>query len=280
MSHDNLDLSQIPGLGPVRRRALAAAGIQDLRGLLALKVAELAEIQGIGLWQARKIREFLRQRGLLADEEEDATGAIHVHPPRTEEEARVVAAAAQALEVQVEREAATEAEVERLAAAVAQAMQLDPPAAPDAVSPERALLEEECEVLEQVTPAGAGEEPPRHEAASGTLQDQLFAQRERLPETAMTLMEAIRAASVSRRLTRQITRFLITASEFLGDARPLTDEQRSVAREAMAAVDALLNRAIERQRFRPDDQDELADRVRKYRKHLERVLGAVEDGDE
>ena len=287
MSQQDLDLSTIPGLGPVRRKALEAAGINDLQGLLALKVAELAEIRGIGLWQARKIREFLRQRGLLADEEDSSSGVIHVHPPHTPAEVQAVAAAAQALEQQAEREAATEAEVARLAEVVAEAMHTSEGdgAEPD---PERALLQEQGEVIQQASPAkeadvssrnGKGSEraPERDaEEEHGVSRNELAAQRERLPETATALMEAIREAAISRRLPRQITRFLVTASEFLDDSHPVTDEHRTIAREAMIAVDALMNRAIERRRFRPDDQDELADRVRKYRKHLERVLAEVE----
>ena len=290
MSQHN-DLSTIPGLGPVRRKALEAAGIKDLQGLLALKVAELAEIRGIGLWQARKIREFLRQRGLLADEEEDASGVIHVHPPQTPEEARAVTAAAQALELQAEREAATEAEVARLAEVVAEAMHASEgdAAEPD---PERALLKEQGEILQQASlaeepevasrngKAGAGKPDRKEKEEHGVSRDELAAQRERLPETATALMEAIREAAVSRRLARQITRFLVTASEFLDGSHPVTDEHRTIAREAMIAVDTLMNRAVERRRFRPDDQDELADRVRKYRKHLERVLAEVESDTE
>ncbi|HEU4753668.1 MAG TPA: helix-hairpin-helix domain-containing protein, partial [Armatimonadota bacterium] len=124
--NEEIDLSQIPGLGPVRRAALAEAGVQDLRGLLQMKLEELAAIHGVGLWQARKIREFLRQRGLLIETADDGTGAIAVHAPQTETDAQAVAAAAALLEAQAERETEAAAEVELLTAAVTEAQEREP----------------------------------------------------------------------------------------------------------------------------------------------------------
>src|SRR5260221_386845 len=79
--------------------------------------------------------------------------------------------------------------------------------------------------------------------------EELRGRRERLPETAMALMEAIREASVSRKLTRQITRLLIVATEFLSSEKPISTEQRRAAAEALKAADTLLLRAVQKQWF-------------------------------
>lgn len=314
----NMDLSAIPGLGPVRRKALSAAGIDDLRGLLTLKVAELAEIRGIGLWQARKIREFLRHHGLLAEEDDEHSPAIRVQPPHTREEAEVVTAAAHALELQAEREAAKEAEVERLTEVVAEALHAaarpsanpdpgplagepvvsppaigrpTPPSARPPLRPDGTLrggngtppapAERSKPSVSRAEMPAPSDTPASSDTPTAPLDGAcLAAQRERLPDTATALMEAIREAAVSRRLARQLTRFLVVVSEFIHDQPARTDEQRFVASEAMSAVERLLERALERRRFSSEDQDDLADRIRRFRKHLERVLAAVETGDE
>src|SRR5688572_32254855 len=112
----SVDLSEVPGLGPVRRAALAEAGVTDLQGLLEMKVAELAAVRGIGIWQARRIREFLRQRGLLLEADEE--GAMVVREPRTAEEARALSDSVHAMESQAKTEAEVEAEVELVADAL------------------------------------------------------------------------------------------------------------------------------------------------------------------
>src|SRR4028119_429194 len=98
---DNLGLSDIPGLGPVRRTALAEAGIDDLQGLLAMRVAQLAAIRGVGIWQARKIQEFLRQRGLSLEVEgegEETESAVVVAHARTAADVDAVAGAVIAIQ--------------------------------------------------------------------------------------------------------------------------------------------------------------------------------------
>src|SRR5436309_2645098 len=128
MSASNgIGLDDIPGLGPVRRAALAEAGVNDLEGLLALKAAQLSEIRGIGAWQARRIWEFLRQRGLLvADEEADGSVSVHLTQPRTAAEARAITEAAEALDAQSAAEAEVEAEVVALAEALEGASTREP----------------------------------------------------------------------------------------------------------------------------------------------------------
>jgi hypothetical protein len=91
-------------------------------------------------------------------------------------------------------------------------------------------------------------------------------------------MEAIRQAAVTRRLTRQITLFLITAGEFSSDTRPVGDRQRRAAHEALVEVEEALQRAMQKQRFSPRAQQDLADRIRKRRKELEAVLERSEAG--
>jgi hypothetical protein len=286
---DDLDLSQIPGLGPVRRQALAEVGIEDLQGLLRMKLEELAAVRGVGIWQARRIREFLRQRGILVEAEESGVLTVHSHSPA---EAEAVAVAAAVLEEQAAHEAQVEAEVEMLADAVqeAEARQVrggnEPEAPARLIMPETAPEDngkksrsgkrkdapEPAAEAEQ-HPVEAGE--PAAEAPELSVA-QVRAQRERLPETAVALMEAIRAAAVSRRLTRQLTLFLIVAGEFTAEGRKVSPEQLARTRGAMEDVERELQRAVERERFSPRDQQDLADRIRKHRKALEKLLARVE----
>lgn len=328
MSNEELNLGDIPGLGPVRRAALAEAGIHDLQGLLRLKVAELAAIRGVGHWQARKIAEFLRQRGLVLEMEiPGGEPAMVVVAPSTPDERAVVAEAMDTLATQAAIEAQLEAEVAQLEQAViaeqdsetgtaladeesavvdastaapadyeqavreviaraaegeASTISLAPDsqngatAAPGGEPPVDGEAEAVVEETEEA--AGAAEEPVA--AADGDAPDEaaedwqarIREQREQLPEAALELMEAIRAAAVDKQLTRQITRLLITAGEFVNDARPRSDKQRQAASEALDQAEEALRRAIEKQAFSPRQQKELADRIRRRRKQLEQVL--------
>jgi helix-hairpin-helix protein len=290
----NLDLADIPGLGPVRRAALAEAGVHDLQGLLAMKVAELAAVRGIGVWQARKIREFLRQRGLLF-EVEDGTGdiAVIMVPPQTAAEAEAVAEAVDMMETQAATEARVEAEVELLTEAVRKD---DRPEGTRRMKDEGGLTTPDSsstdgEAPMPQAPDGNGRmtgEPAQAEAESqedasllassfiphlsDEWREQVRSHREQLPEAAVALIEAIRQAAVSKQLTRQLTRLLITSGEFLSDSRPLAPEQLRQASKSLMAVERALQRAVERGSFRPSDQKDLANRIRKRRKELERFL--------
>lgn len=282
-----LTLADIPGLGPVRRQALAEAGIQDLQALLRTKVAELAEIRGIGLWQARRIREFLRHRGLILSEEED--GSLTVAGARSPADVEAMAQAISAMEETAAREAEVEEEVQVLVHAleeVRSGMLVLPdgtPAAdgttPAAEAPGQDEAPEEApdEDEEERPSAGASEEEEdedEEEDEEVHWDEEIQSQRERLPETALTLMEAIRQAAVARQLTRQITRLLITTGEFASSERELTPRQQQRASEALAQVDQALQRALEKRAFKPSEQKDLADRVRRRRKELERLLEA------
>lgn len=290
-THETLSLEDIPGLGPVRRQALAEAGIQNLEALLRTRVAELASIRGIGIWQARKIREYLRQRGLVLAEDQD--GSVVLANARTPAEVETVAQAVQAIEETAAREAEVEEEVELLVHALEEARseladaESGPPSADDGAAP---ADEEPGETAEE--PVGSDEEPVKaaesaetdeedgltldeeeaEEEARQTWQEEIRAQRERLPETALTLMEAIRQAAVTRQLTRQVTRLLITAGEFAADSHELSPRKQRRASEALAQVEQALQRAVEKRAFRPADQKDLADRIRRRRKELEKLL--------
>jgi hypothetical protein len=132
------ELSQIPGLGPVRRAALVEAGVESLEALLALKVAELAAIQGIGVWQARKIREYLRQRGLLVETEDGVALVVE-----DAEDAALVEDAVAAIGQRAEVEARLEAEVETLAEALVEERQ------EAELAQEAAIAQEQVELLSQ-----------------------------------------------------------------------------------------------------------------------------------
>jgi hypothetical protein len=267
--NEELELAEIPGLGPVRRAALEEAGVTDLEALLAMTVAELSAVRGIGAWQARKIREFLRQRGLLVEvETDDGVDAVIVVEPRTAEEAEALSESIDALETQEAVEAEMEAEVQRLAEAV-EAARMD--------AEERgmdALSREEQAVLDQVPGLDEGE--PEAGADDGAeareLRERLEAQREQLPETALALMEAIRQAAVTPQLTRQMTRLLITASEFVSNGRAISGAQRRKASAVMARAEALLQNAIQKRSFGGGEQRDLARRLRRRRKELEGLL--------
>jgi hypothetical protein len=260
-ANEQMSLSDIPGLGPVRRQALAEAGVEDLQGLLAMKVAELAAVRGVGIWQARKIREHLRQRGLVLTEDEDGTGGVVVANARSMSDVQAVADAVIAMEEQAAREAEVEEEVQLLVAAMeARDQEPEPPAA-DADTDAVSELEDDEDAEE-----GEGGE------GGSDWNEQIRARRERLPEAALALMEAIRQAAVARQLTRQITRFLITAGEVGGDDRELkAKEQRGIS-QALEQVEQALERATQKGAFRPTDQRDLADRIRRRRKDLERLL--------
>jgi hypothetical protein len=266
---DEISLSDIPGLGPVRRAALEAAGVRDLRSLLLLNLAELAAIRGMGAWQARKIREFLRQRGLLLEGEE----------PESE------GAAAPAVVILMEIEAAGEGGGEGGGAEVSNG------AGPEE-STERAgaLSVEEAVLFEQRTegplPDGitgsdtqeergsGGEAPPDGGTGKegGGWREKVSEQREQLPETALMLIEAIRQAAVTSPLTRQITRLLIIAGELSAESRPLSDEQRRRGSEVLGRAEQALRQAVEKRSFSQGAQQELAKRLRRRRKELEQLL--------
>ncbi len=370
MSREDLNLADIPGLGPVRRDALAEAGIHDLEGLLRLKVAELAAIRGVGAWQARRIAEFLRQRGLaLQVETPDGQSAVVVTAPRSAEEAAVVEEAVETLSAQAALEAELEYQVEQLEEAAAEDRDLEetealndeetalldavgesePTASDTGKSPRRStrkgkasksrvrtakekgknaaespvdtgeaeafaaaaetalsesapeassttdgeLSTKEAEAKPASSPAvvagvdnslggepqeGTAEEVDEEVAIEAEENDtvnwqgRIREQREQLPEAALELMEAIRAAAVSKQLTRQITRLLITAGEFITDSRPLTPEQRQAASEALDQAERALRRAVERRSFGENQQKDLASRIRRRRKELEELL--------
>lgn len=325
-----LELADIPGLGPVRRDALAEAGIVDLPGLLALKVSELAAVRGIGLWQARKIREFLRQRGLLVEESgvegaaEDAP--IVIHQPETMAEAEAVAEVMAVIEAQTEAEARVEAEVQLLTEALEAAQaenggSVENPAksassegpdsgrvnsaaekvggsASDEIEPDIAAEVRDAEPADDgeeqeeqdESPEVPGDLEPEElaeveatgeltEATTRELMQEIQTRRERLPEAALTLIEAIRQAAVSKQLTRQVTRLLITSGEFASVARPDGTAQLRTAAESLAQVEELLQRALEKEAFSEKAQKELADRIRKRRKSLDRLLEEPEVED-
>lgn len=303
-TQESLTLEDIPGLGPVRRQALAQAGIQNLETLLKTRVAELAAVRGIGLWQARKIREYLRQRGLVLAEDEN--GSVVLANARTPAEVETVAEAVKAIEETAAREIEVEEEVEMLVHALEEAraglagpdgkpMQAPGASAPQAAAPEEAdeLEEEPAAAAPESEPGAAaeaetagpfeeeqgeeeeGEEEELEAEGRRSWQEEIRGQRERLPETALGLMEAIRQAAVTRQLTRQVTRLLITAGEFATESRELSPRKQRRASEALSEVEQALQRAVQKRAFRPADQKDLADRIRRRRKELEKLLEAA-----
>src|SRR5688500_13647911 len=176
---ESFGLDDIPGLGPVRRQALAEAGIQDLQDLLRTKVAQLAAVRGIGVWQARRIREHLRQRGLVISEEEE--GVIVAHA-RTPAEVAAMAQAMNAMEETAAQEAAVEEEVELLVHALEAARSgvvLGPNG--DAAHPSDPA---------ESAPAPKREDDDEDELAEDPSPDwseAIRGQREQLPETALAL---------------------------------------------------------------------------------------------
>lgn len=306
----NLRLADIPGLGPKRRAALREVGIEDLQGLLAMKAAELAAVQGIGQWQAQRIREELRLRGLLIEVEAEDGSPVLVATPHTQQEADLVQAAVSELQHQADVEARMAAEVGLLEDALAGAVaESDPrfstdtaPPAPDRTeetqlpmhhseTPNSDTADPACEVAAEIADsdvAGAAPREPDREAAADAAPDagpeqaeaphrkegpdregRLQDRREQLPETALTLIEAIRQAAIARTLTRQITRLLITTGEFASTERSLTGEQKKAAADAVSATDRALRRAIERREFSLAAQKRLARQIRKRRRELE-----------
>jgi len=328
-TRSRLDLADIPGLGPVRRDALAEVGVVDLPGLLAMKVSELAAVRGIGIWQARKVREFLRQKGLLvedgrAEAAPDDAAPIVIHQPETPEQAEAVAEVIAVFEAQAETEARVEAEVELLTAALEAAHGEDGgsvqdtealtssketpsgPERPEETTDRAAFAERELEIAVDATdadspadePAGPSENAGAPEgeleadelaeveatgelsgATARELLQDIQERRERLPEAALALIEAIRQAAVNKQLTRQVTRLLITAGEFSSLSRPEGARQLSAAAEALAQAEELLQRALEKEAFSEKAQKELADRIRKRRKSLDRLLEEPEVED-
>jgi len=277
-------LSEIPGLGPVRLQALAEVGINDLEGLLALKARELAEVRGIGLWQARKIREFLRQRGLLVGIDED--GSMVLVPPRTPAQQDALQRSVHAIEAQAEAEARVQAEVEALAQVVAEAQRRTnrgADGADEAAPRSRGRAKRSSPAAEEQAPPehaaehaqGANGDIPADETADVGKQDwgqAISAKREQLPEVALAMIDAIRQAAVGKQLTRQLTRVLITAGEFVSDTRPVSEECRREAHEVLCEVERLLAQTMQRRAFSQDAQKDLAKRIRRKRKELEKLL--------
>ncbi|MBM3457950.1 MAG: helix-hairpin-helix domain-containing protein [Armatimonadetes bacterium] len=258
-------LTDIPGLGPKRLAALRDAGIRELRDLLAIELAELAAIRGIGQWHAQRIREHLRQLGLVVEVETAGGERVLAAVPHTPAELAVVEAAAAELERQAEVEARKAAEVEMLGEVLAEAE-----AATAAEPGGEASVPEDT----GADPAGGqAAEPPAEAPETPPWANELQEARHQLPETALALLEAIRQAAVSRQLTRQLTRLLITTNEFLSAERGLGNEARKAAADAVSSTDQALRRALERRNFSVAAQKELARRIRRRRKELENLLG-------
>jgi hypothetical protein len=267
---DGLSLDEIPGLGPVRRQALAAAGIQDLHTLLRTKVAELAAVRGIGVWQARRIHEYLRQHGMTLSEDTEK-GVVVLSNARSPKDAQAVAEAMTAMEETAAHEAEVEEEVELLVHALEEARA-------GATGADGATEGEKAEQGEAEPNEPEAEPAPIEESESDKpgWQEEILSQRERLPESALNLMEAIRQAAVTRQLTRQVTRLLITAGEFATENRELSPGKQRKASQALAQVEQALQRAVEKRAFRPAEQKELAERIRRRRKELEKLLEQAE----
>ncbi len=300
-------LADIPGLGPVRRAALEAAGVTDLEKLLALSVAELGAVRGIGVWQARKIREFLKSQGLLVELElPDGQERTVMVAPRSAEEAATLSESLNTLAAQAAVEEVMTAELEKLVDAVAEVRHAEADAEP---SPEATLEaapaaatpadsngtgsddwqaavsaygagQPDVEDVEDVedaaggpaAPAGVGGAPDESPAAPWSAR--LTQQREQLPETALTLMDAIRQAVIIPQLTRQVTRLLITAGEFRA-GREADPEVQQQAAAIMERAEQVLQAAIERRTFGKNEQKDLARRLRRRRKELETLLESV-----
>ena len=79
-------------------------------------------------------------------------------------------------------------------------------------------------------------------------------------------------SAVSQQLTRQITRLLIIAGEFLSESREVKPRAKDKALITLARTEDLLQQAIASRTFSPDDQKELARRIRRRRKELEALL--------
>lgn len=109
-------------------------------------------------------------------------------------------------------------------------------------------------------------------------------QREQLPDTALQLFEAIRAAAVQRALTRQVTRLLILAGEFSTAGRGADEEARRRAVGLLTNAETELRRAIAEERFDSEAQKRIAARLRRCRKSLgallEREESPEQDDDE
>jgi len=281
MSEDReLSLDEVPGLGPVRRAALAEIGVEDLRGLLALKLTELAAVRGVGLYQARKIQEFLRRRGLPTEQAVSLSGSVVAATAAVDLVA--VTQATTVLEQQAAAERELEAEVELLTEALAEIEAA--PASGD--SPAREETTEEADAL---APDEDGDDQTEEQGDSGPIPEstavidaealaagggkgELKRQREQIPQTALTLVEAIRQAAVSRDLTRQVTRLLIVSGQFTSESCSLSDGKLRKVSEQLARVDEAMQRALAKRDFSPTDQKELAERIRRRRKELERLL--------
>ncbi len=270
---ESFDLSRIPGLGPRRRQALEAAGITDIRELLAMKTAELAAIRGIGQWQAQRIREHLRQRGILVEVEDEQGHEALVAVPQTVEEAVEVSAAVEELRENAASEAQAAAEVALLEAVVAH-VEL----AEEAPAPEQAPSVEEAPAATKDadpppadSPVAEPEEPRVPEP--DVWQGRFRRERDMVPTAALDLFEAIRHAAVARELTRQITRFLIRSGECLSEDRELSSDARAVAEACVLEVEQILKKAVERSDFTLSRQRAVAERIRRRRRALEKLLG-------
>ena len=67
-------LSEIPGLGPIRVRALQKAGLSDLKALKEISIERLVEVPGLSEIKAKYIQEYLGQFALLEPEAKPTLG--------------------------------------------------------------------------------------------------------------------------------------------------------------------------------------------------------------
>lgn len=297
-------LSSIPGLGPARVAALKAAGVERLDDLLRLKAAELASIRGIGQWQARRITEYLRQRGLaLAMEGPDGEVVVRIEEPRTAEEAVIVSEAVRLLQEQEDQENRVERELEELAAVMAseeqtaaerlageEASLIEPESAPPGIRGRKrrgraGAVAEPAPAAETSQVTASPDPPPVEPAAAGAQAESAppteVAEREAIrqkqaviPETALALMDAIRAASVEGELPRQLTRLTMVAGEFLDEGRDLSPEVAAAVGAVLEEVRKDLERARKKEAFDRKSQRRLVRRIRAGRSRLEAIYDA------
>ena len=70
-------LSEIPGLGPIRVRALQKAGFSDLKALKEMSIERLIEVPGLSEIKARYIQEYLGQFAILEPEAKPALASTN-----------------------------------------------------------------------------------------------------------------------------------------------------------------------------------------------------------
>jgi hypothetical protein len=283
------ELATLPYLGATRRAMLRERGIADRAALRAMPEEELAQIGFMGRANARRLHQILdgvtpepvvRQRRSPAGGSAAAEPAAEPARRRRTRRTPVEETDADAAGAPSPAAAETPSPAPRRRRRAITAPPEEAVAAPGrsdgrATGPGEALAGRmNGDTLATAKPAAAADRT----AGDGTAEESvdydlaIAARREQLPAAVAQLTEAIRNASVAPALARQTTRLLEAADRLAGRQAELSNKRKRRAAILLSGAYTALRDAASGRQFSCKQQSDLADRLRRRRRRLERLL--------